>query len=358
MKFYNKFAFAALSAAMIAGFVACDDDDDNEKSSDSSLKYYATTNMTWAEFYAGELGKSASVLSASGYDGVTAATKSKPSMFSSCIVEDSVNILGVKNVNVAMSETVYKSLSDADKQRFTFYTDTVFSQYKKLNSDGSFDKMVSPVSSQNPSSVSLTCGYDARWDQYVIDLSGLDLSEIKDSSSNVGCLMGALLTTTDGSVYGLKPLYNLWLNTAEFGFSVSAFSEVHGYSVGYEHTSSLEGKTVKNLTYILRDKSNISIDMNVFVKLSTDASVAVDGSVAAGTDVNVNLVMSKLPSDSDFKLTAVKSGSGRAAKTLTADQYSYSDGVLTLNGEVAAGTYTVSFTDDKYVNIGTSFTVE
>lgn len=359
MKF-NKLALATLTAAMVAGFTSCSDDDDDKSSEDTTIKYYATTDMTWAEFYAGELSESASALESEGYDAVTAATTKHPSQFTACVLADSSTITGVKAVNVGMTETVYNKLSETEKSRFHFLNDTTLSEYKQYNADGSFGKTVNATADkQTPTAVSLTCGFDARWSNYVISMTGLDLTGLKDSLNNMAYLQGAILTTSDGSKYGLKPMNNLWLNASEVGFSIKEFNEVHGYAVAYKHTASLEGKTITNLTYILKDKPNISIDMNVLVKKQTSATVSVNGSVAAGTDVNVNLAFSGVPSDANYTIAKVQSGSGRGAKTLTeGTDYSYSNGVLTLNGTVAAGSYSVSFADDTYANIGASITVE
>ena len=255
-----------------------------------------------------------------------------------------------------MTESVYNALSDADKKRFTF-VDAALPVYKQLNADGSFGKLNNKSVSFKASNVTLSTGFDARFDQYLIKIDDVDFSSLKDTTNKLAYLWGGVITTTDGSKYGMIPLNNLWLNSAEFGFSISEFKEAHGYDVRYQHTTDLEGKTIKNVTYLAKDKENISVDLNVYVKNSTNATV-VANTPKAGADVTVDLTFSNIPSDANYKVSAVKSGSGKAAKALTEEQYSYSDGKLVLKGEVAVGTYTISFADDKYVNIGTAITVE
>lgn len=364
MRIFSKLYLGFAALAVVAGVaVSCEDDNDDTKGDngkketevDATVKYFATTDMTWAEFYAGEIGKSESVLTSEGCDAVTSATRTKSAMFSASVVKDSSIIIGVRDVNVGMTESVYKSLTADQKLRYKFVEGVTPIEYKQLNADGSFGKMNSKVVSQKPSAVSLSCGVDAKHDQYLIKMEGVDLAFLRDSvTRQMSGLLGAVLTTTDGTKYGMRPLYNLWLNAAEFGFSVSQFTNVHGCEVGYKYTSSLEGKTIKNITYMAKDMDDVSIDMNVYVKKSTNATVSAN-ELKAGSDPKVTLTFAGVPSDANYKLATVKSGSGRSAVTLTEDKYTYADGVLTIKEDVVAdATYSVSFVDDKYVNIGVS----
>ena len=67
--------------------------------------HYATTDMTFAEFYAGELQQSADVLAQDGVDVVTSATSGKSSRFTASVVsEDGHQITGVKAVSVSMTD--------------------------------------------------------------------------------------------------------------------------------------------------------------------------------------------------------------------------------------------------------------
>jgi hypothetical protein len=197
----------------------------------------------------------------------------------------------------------------------------------------------------------LTSGFDAKWGNYVISLSELE-------GVTTDNLQGAILTTTDGAKYGLQFLNNIWLKPAEFTFSIAEFTEPHGCKRAYKHTADLEGKTLSNITYILKDADDISVDLNVYVKKQTSATVA-SSETSAGEDVEVTLNIENAPEDADFALLTVKKGSGKQAQLLTADEYSYSNGKLTLKGITTSGDkYNVSFVSDKYVNIGTTITLE
>ncbi|MBE6331230.1 MAG: hypothetical protein E7070_02815 [Bacteroidales bacterium] len=312
---------------------------------------YATTDMTWAEFYAGELDKTATSLEEQGLDAVTSATNVKGARFSNAIFEldgeTASKIAGVKAVNVAIEANLYNALSD--KSRFTVLADAP-TDYKVYNEDGSFGKWNSTVATQT-ATATLTSGFDAKWGNYVISLDGLQ-------DVTTANLQGAVLTTTDGSKYGLQFLNNLWLKPAEFTFCVAEFTEPHGCARAYKHTADLEGKTISNITYILKDTVNVSADMNIYVKKQTSATVTTSAATA-GDNVEISLAIENAPEDAAFALSTVKKGSGKGATTLTADDYSYANGKLTLKGSTTSGDiYTVSFASDKYVNIGATITLQ
>ena len=311
---------------------------------------YATTDMTWAEFYAAELGKTAQTLEDLGVDAVSSATNSKCTSFANANYEingTESKIYGIKGVNVAIEANMYNSLED--KSRFTVLENTPV-DYKEYNEDGSFGKWNSTVATQTATAI-LTSGFDAKWGNYVISLDGL-----KDVTKDN--LQGAILTTTDGSKYGLQFLNNLWLKTAEFTFCIKDFTEPHGCTRAYKHTADLEGKTISNITYILKDTVNISVDLNVFVKNWTTATVSAP-ETTAGEDVEITLTINNAPEDANFALLTVKKGSGKQAQLLTADDYSYSNGKLTLKGTTTSGdVFNVSFGSDNYVNIGATITLK
>ena len=88
---------------------------------------FATTDMTWAEFYAGEVEKSSADLYADGLDAVSSPTARIANSFSQLTSESNDiggrSITGVKAVQVRMSQEVYNLLSK-DK-RYTFSDDVL-----------------------------------------------------------------------------------------------------------------------------------------------------------------------------------------------------------------------------------------
>ena len=93
--------------------------------------YYATTDMTWAEFYAGETGETSGDLLAAGLDAISTPTVGHSNRFplvSSDESEGTTTIGGVKAVQVRMTEDVYNTLSN--DSRYTFSADATFTEYK------------------------------------------------------------------------------------------------------------------------------------------------------------------------------------------------------------------------------------
>ena len=316
--------------------------------------YYATTDMTFAEFFAGELHQSAEALAADGVDAFTSATSRKSANFSACAVsDDNTQILGVKAVNVAMTEEVYNALSEEQKARFTFVEDADFSKFKTLKADGSFSAYNSTPKSIE-GNVVLSAGQGVAWGNYLLNL-GID-----NSAVSMADVQGAVVTTSNGQKFALIPLNNLYTKPNEAAFSVKAFTEPHGNKISYGHTAGLQGKTITNFTYLLKDNENVSIDCNVYVKRQTEAQTTVDGAAVSGTNPRVFLTFTDVPADANFTVGKVTKGSGRQAVTLKdGEDYTYSNGILRLVGDVAAkDQYVITFNSDKYISIGTTITFE
>ena len=85
-------------------------------------------------------------------------------------------------------------------------------------------------------------------------------------------VQGAVVTTSNGQKFPLIPLNNLYTKPNEATFSVRAFTGHHGNKFSYGHTAGLQGKTITNFTYLLKDNENVSIDCNVYVKSQTEAT--------------------------------------------------------------------------------------
>ena len=116
--------------------------------------------MTWAEFYAGEIGASSSALAVS-YDAVSTATTRFATRFEGFTSETSdsgTTFTGVKGVQVRMAGDVYNSLSD--KSRYTFSNDS-FSEYKAADASGNFGAMSTETIDANAKLPDLAPAYSA-----------------------------------------------------------------------------------------------------------------------------------------------------------------------------------------------------
>ena len=186
--------------------------------------YYATTDMTWAEFYAGETGQTSSELEEAGLDAYTSATpngyKGFPLVNAEVTSNDAktANITkyyGLKGVQVAMSEAVYNLLSN--DSRYKFVTGG-FDEYKIVSSDGSFGAMTDNSKTITSKDVTVTAssGGSSTWGTYTLKISAdiNDFLGVRSGDSGHGTarnLLGATVTVKSGDetvTYGMRPNSN------------------------------------------------------------------------------------------------------------------------------------------------------
>lgn len=110
------------------------------------------------------------------------------------------------------------------------------------------------------------------WGNYGILLDGLDI--------DVSTVQGVILETSDGSVYGLQHLDNIWLDIAELAFSVEEFQDPKTNIGGYQRFEDMQGKTITKLTYLIANADDITIDTSLYCKelLSEDYSITTEES--------------------------------------------------------------------------------
>ena len=322
----------------------------------TTTDYYAVTDMTWAEFYAGEVGAASADLYSAGLDAISSPTARVATRFSQLTSESNDlggrSITGVKDVQVRMTGEIYSALSN--DSRYTF-SDETFTEYKAVSADGSFGAMVTQFHSQDSAIVTLTA--PATWGDYLLDIESIDVTL---GSGDTRYYLGALVETSDGKIYGMRHNNNLWFSAKDLAISTAEFVEVHGVSRSYKYTSDMEGKTITKITYMLKNLPDEIISCDVFLKLKTSASVSPvyeSGwhAVMAGQNVQIPLLFSNVPSDASYSLSGVTFGVGRGRKAV--EGCTFSDGVLTISGDVAEGTYTATFSDKTYSNISATISV-
>lgn len=314
---------------------------------------YATTNMSWAEFYAGETGRTSSQLKDDGLDAVSSPTTRIAGRFTQLVStsdDKGAQITGVKAVQVRMTDEIYNAL--ANKSRYTFLAGT-FDEYKEVSSDGSFGPMVTQ-SVDVDAKVTLSSGPSSTWGNYTLNISGANITL---ASGDTRYDLGATLTTDDGKIYGLRHNSNLWFNANSIALSIKEFVEPHGVSRDYKYTSDLEGKTIKKITFMLKDKPDVNINCDVFIKKQTSATVTPSPSEIPASTAQLTMNFSGLPEGAEYDVSSIYSGSGRNKVPFTAYTYSKETKTLILNEAPASGTYTVIFSDGVYVDIAGSFDV-
>lgn len=348
---------------------------------------YGTVNLSYADFYYGELNdvkedaeinldvedKAASYRESGMYDAVSSATTNKyKSFFSSTYSEDNTNgqggsIIGMKDVNIAVPTSLYenakKAISDNKECSNKLLeiissmklSDTTPSEYKILNGDGTLTAMKSDVTEDT--SDTLTIKTQSSYGQYEVDPVTSENSPLSKLSAK-DSLLGIIVEDKDGNKYGMEHLENIWVG-GKFAFAVTdGFKEKHGNTIDYKRHESLQGKTIKKVTYLVKDGADIVINTNLKCK-----TLAVSDSIKATANDNfkdgatVSVDTTAVPSGSNYTLSSVRMG--KTVLTEGAD-YTYANNTLTIKAtdNTGIGSYSMVFTDNTYSDIVASFTLE
>lgn len=361
----------------------------NFEATDANIdKYvYGTANLSYADFYYGELNdvkedaeinldaedKAASYRESGMYDAVSSATTNKyKSFFSSTYSEDNTNgqggsIIGMKDVNIAVPTSLYENAKKAisDKKECSnklleiinsmTLSDTTPSEYKILNGDGTLTAMKSEVTEDT--SDRLTIKTQSSYGQYEVDPvtsgdSPLSKLSAKDS------LLGIIVEDEDGTKYGMEHLENIWVG-GKFSFAVTdGFKEKHGNTIDYKRHESLQGKTIKKVTYLVKNGADIVINTDLKCKtLAGSDSIKATANDNFKDGATVSVDATAVPSGSNYTLSSVRMG--KTVLTEGAD-YTYANNTLTIKAtdNTGVGSYSMVFTDNTYSDIVASFTLE
>ena len=347
---------------------------------------YGTANLSYADFYYGELNdvkedttldltsdKAASYRESGMYDAVSSATTNKyKSFFSNTYSEDNANgqggsIIGIKDVNIAVPTSLYenakKAISDNKECSNKLLeiissmklSDTTPSEYKILNGDGTLTAMKSEVT-EDTSDI-LTIKTQSSYGQYEVDpvtSENSPLSNLKARDS----LLGIIVEDEDGHKYGMEHLENIW-HGGKFSFAVTeGFKEKHGNTIDYKRHEALQGKTIKKVTYLVKDGADIVINTNLKCKtLAASDSIKATANDKFKDGATVSVDTTAVPSGSNYTLSSVSIG-----KTVLTEgtDYTYTNKTLTIKAtdNTGVGSYSMVFTDDTYSDIVASFTLE
>lgn len=347
---------------------------------------YGTANLSYADFYYGELNdvkedttldltsdKAASYRESGMYDAVSSATTNKyKSFFSSTYSEDNTSgqggsIIGMKDVNIAVPTSLYenakKAISDNKEcsnklleiiNSMTL-SDTTPSEYKILNGDGTLTAMKSEVTEDT--SDTLTIKTQSSYGQYEVDPVTSEDSPLSKLSAK-DSLLGIIVEDEDGKKYGMEHLENIWVG-GKFSFAVTdGFKEKHGNTIDYKRHEALQGKTIKKVTYLVKDGADIVINTNLKCKtLAGSARIKATTNDNFKDGATVSVDTTAVPSGSNYTLSSVSIG-----KTVLTEgtDYTYTNNTLTIKAtdNTGAGSYSMVFTDDTYSDIVASFTLE
>jgi len=381
---WKKGLTVAMAAAMLAGPVSVPAVFNNGVSvvkADETNKgqdVYVLMNIPYADFYKAELNKKNTVK----VDATTSATKTKTrsTLANGSYHADNTgeHISGITypvKIKAGTDLSNLKQITDASKVSITvnmkgkettteykgkdalfesadysyYVLSTAPAYYKELtvNEDGtySFGKTTATKKTVEGAAIE-KFKTSSKYGDYQLNLNFDKVADSDQISGNTKVL-AAVITTTDGTQYGLRHVENIWKGT-EFAWGTGFTTQSHGCPISGEHYASMMGKTIDAVTYYTENgvvKYDID-DTYVPYKFDTSAFKVENADVTSGS---AKVTVPTLPEAYDAEY---------AVEGLT--NVSVENGTLKYNATgVKPGQYTLNVTDksSKYVPFSTSFTL-
>lgn len=381
---WKKGLTVAMAAAMLAGpvsvpavfnnGVAVVKADETNKGQD----VYVLMNIPYADFYKAELNKNTvkvdattsatktktrSTLANGSYhadntgehiSGITYPVKIKAGTDLSKLtkITDASKVSITVNMKGKETTTEYKGkdalFESADYSYYELGT-TAPAYYKELtvNEDGSYSFGKTTATEKTvEGAVIEKFKTSSKYGDYQLNLNFDKVADSDQISGNTKVL-AAVITTTDGTQYGLRHVENIWKGT-EFAWGTGFTTQSHGCPISGEHYASMMGKTIDAVTYYTENgvvKYDID-DTYVPYKFDTSAFKVENADVTSGS---AKVTVPTLPKAYDAEY---------AVEGLT--NVSVENGTLKYNATgVKPGQYTLNVTDksSKYVPFSTSFTL-
>lgn len=381
---WKKGLTVAMAAAMLAGpvsvpavfnnGVAVVKADETNKEQD----IYVLMNIPYADFYKAELNKNdvkvdvttsatkaktRSTLANGSYhadntgehiSGITYPVKIKAGTNLSNLtkITDASNVSITVNMKGKETTKEYKGkdalFESADYSYYELGT-TAPAYYKELtvNEDGSYSFGKTTATEKTVEGAAIEkFKTSSKYGDYQLNLNFDKVADSDQISGNTKVL-AAVITTTDGTQYGLRHVENIWKGT-EFAWGTGFTTQSHGCPISGEHYASMMGKIIDAVTYYTENgvvKYDID-DTYVPYKFDTSAFKVENADVTSGS---AKVTVPTLPKAYDAEY---------AVEGLT--NVSVENGTLKYNATgVKPGQYTLNVTDksSKYVPFSTSFTL-
>lgn len=380
---WKKGLTVAMAAAMLAGpvsvpavfnnGVAVVKADETNKEQD----IYVLMNIPYADFYKAELNKNdvkvdvttsatkaktRSTLANGSYhadntgehiSGITYPVKIKAGTDLSNLtkITDASKVSITVNMKGKEITTEYKGkdalFESADYSYYVLSTAPAYYKELTVNEDGtySFGKTTATEKTVEGAAIE-KFKTSSNYGDYQLNLNFDKVADSDQISGNTKVL-AAVITTTDGTQYGLRHVENIWKGT-EFAWGTGFTTQSHGCPISGEHYVSMMGKTIDAVTYYTENgvvKYDID-DTYVPYKFDTSAFKVENADVTSGS---AKVTVPTLPEAYDAEY---------AVEGLT--NVSVENGTLKYNATgVKPGQYTLNVTDksSKYVPFSTSFTL-
>ncbi len=379
---WKKGLTVAMAAAMLAGpvsvpavfnnGVAVVKADETNKGQD----VYVLMNIPYADFYKAELNntvkvdattsatktKTKSTLANGSYhadntgehiSGITYPVKIKAGTDLSKLtkITDASKVSITVNMKGKETTTEYKGkdalFESADYSYYVLSTAPAYYKELTVNENGtySFGKTTATEKTVEGAAIE-KFKTSSKYGDYQLNLNFDKVADSDQISGNTKVL-AAVITTTDGTQYGLRHVENIWKGT-EFAWGTGFTTQSHGCPISGEHYASMMGKTIDAVTYYTENgvvKYDID-DTYVPYKFDTSAFKVENADVTSGS---AKVTVPTLPKAYDAEY---------AVEGLT--NVSVENGTLKYNATgVKPGQYTLNVTDksSKYVPFSTSFTL-
>lgn len=382
---WKKGLTVAMAAAMLAGPVSVPAVFNNGVSvvkADETNKgqdVYVLMNIPYADFYKAELNKKNTVK----VDATTSATKTKTrstlangsyhadntgehisgitypvkikagtDLSKLTKITDASKVSITVNMKGKETTTEYKGkdalFESADYSYYELGT-TAPAYYKELtvNENGSYSFGKTTATKKTVKGAAIEkFKTSSKYGDYQLNLNFDKVADSDQISGNTKVL-AAVITTIDGTQYGLRHVENIWKGT-EFAWGTGFTTQSHGCPISGEHYASMMGKTIDAVTYYTENgvvKYDID-DTYVPYKFDTSAFKVENADVTSGS---AKVTVPTLPEAYDAEY---------AVEGLT--NVSVENGTLKYNATgVKPGQYTLNVTDksSKYVPFSTSFTL-
>ena len=362
---------------------------DGEETPAESEFVYGTANIPYADFFYGEMNDvqqntemqldAADPVTEAGYreegmyDAVTSCTNNKSKKYETSYYTEntengSVTLEGIRDVNIAVPKSLYNDALKAveegkscSNQLLTIIgnlqnvseTAPESGEYKVLNGNGTLTAMKTETKELK---INSSISTSSAWGNYEVIVEFGDENPDQPTTAN---MMGAIFETSDGEKYAMEHSQNLWLKTGKIAFAVKdGFVEPHGNTIDAKRSQGLEGKTIKKITYLVKDGADIVIPTNLLCKYKLADGQGITGPEEKVVYTNNTFTPTKVqltynvPEGSSYKLTSVQYG-GKALKEGSYNDYTYDDStkVLSVYGggfaKTGVGTYTLTFTDSS-----------
>ena len=379
---WKKGLTVAMAAAMLAGpvsvpavfnnGVAVVKADETNKEQD----IYVLMNIPYADFYKAELNKNdvkvdvttsatkaktRSTLANGSYhadntgehiSGITYPVKIKAGTDLSKLtkITDASKVSITVNMKGKETTTEYKGkdalFESADYSYYELGT-TAPAYYKELtvNENGSYSFGKTTATEKTVKGAAIEkFKTSSKYGDYQLNLNFDKVADSDQISGNTKVL-AAVITTTDGTQYGLRHVENIWKGT-EFAWGTGFTTQSHDCPISGEHYASMMGKTIDAVTYYT-ENGVVKYDIdNTYVpkKFDTSDFKVENADVTLGS---VKVTLPTLPEDYDAEY---------AAEGLT--NVSVENGILKYNATgVKPGQYTLNVTDKSstYAPFSTSF---